>query len=137
MLMSLNNTNKPSTPAASMASIASWLEAEPLTGAQWMDRLIEVVISCDLMSDVLAFSKHQGLLLTGLTNQQVIRTAEVAGMLGIVFVRGKRPSQPVLDLAEEYSLPVLFTNLSMFEASGRLYSRGLRGYCSFQGGEDS
>ena len=132
--MSSNNMNKPPQEAASLASIASWLEAEPLAGRQWMDRSIEVVFSCDLMSDVLAFSTPHSLLLTGLANQQVIRTAEVAGMLGIVFVRGKRPSQPVLELAEEFSLPVLLTRLSMFEASGRLFSRGLRGYCSADGG---
>jgi predicted transcriptional regulator len=133
--MSSNNTNSTPLQAASLTNIASWLEAEPLAGNQWMDRTIEVVFSCDLMSDVLAFSNPQSLLLTGLTNQQVIRTAEVAGMLGIVFVRGKRPSQPVLDLAEEFSLPVLLTRLSMFEASGRLYSRGLKGFCSTSGGE--
>jgi len=134
--MSSSNINKP--PAtATLASIASWLEAETLAGGQWLDRSVELVLSCDLMSDVLAFSTHQGLLLTGLTNQQAIRTAEVAGMLGIVFVRGKRPARPVLDLAEEFSLPVLLTSLSMFEASGRLHSRGLRGYCAYQGGEDA
>lgn len=133
--MSSSNTNKPSLAAASLTSIASWLEAEPLAGTQWMERSIELVFSCDLMSDVLAFSTPHSLLLTGLTNQQVIRTAEVAGMSGIVFVRGKRPNQTVLDLAEEFSLPVLFTSLSMFEASGRLYSRGLKGYCANAGGD--
>jgi predicted transcriptional regulator len=135
--MSSNNINSPSPAAASLANIASWLDAELLTGAQGMDRMVEMVFSSDLMSDVLAFSNRQGLLLTGLSNQQVVRTAEVAGMLGIIFVRGKRPAEPVLALAEEYSLPVLLTNLSMFEASGRLYSRGLRGYCFFQGGDNT
>ncbi len=135
--MSSKNMNRPPSATATMTSIASWLEAEALAGMQWMDRSIEVVFSCDLMSDVLAFSNPHSLLLTGLTNQQVIRTAEVAGMLGVVFVRGKRPTKPVLDLAEDFSLPVLLTSLSMFEASGRLFSRGLRGYCSSGEGEDT
>jgi hypothetical protein len=129
--------NRPPISAADLTSIAGWLDAELLTGAQWMDRMVEMVFSSDLMSDVLAFSNRQGLLLTGLSNQQVVRTAEVAGMLGIVFVRGKRPTEPILALAEEFSLPVLLTKLSMFEASGRLYNHGLRGYCSFQGGDDT
>lgn len=113
---------------ATMADIASWLEAEVITGADRLDRLVSVVHSGDLMSDVLAFSRRDAVLLTGLSNEQVVRTAEVAGMLGVVFVRGKLPHPKVVEMAAEFNLPLMLTGLSLFDAGGRLYSRGLRGH---------
>ena len=88
------------------------------------------VSSCrasDLMSDVLSFRGVGSLLLTGLTNSQVIRTVAVADIAAVCFVRGKRPQPDAIRLAEEAGIPLIVTDLMMFEACGRLYAKGLRG----------
>jgi len=79
------------------------------------------------MSDVLAYVKGKTLLLTGLTNQQVVRTAEMADLSAIVFVRGKRPDEEIVQLAVENEIVLLSTRDSMYTASGKLYSNGLQG----------
>jgi hypothetical protein len=84
---------------------------------------------CDLMSDVLAFIKEEALLLTGLTNLQVVRTAEMANIKALVFVRGKKPDRETIALARAQNIPLLVTHLPMYEACGRLYRHGLPG-CS-------
>lgn len=93
----------------------------------WMDT--EVISACgsDLMSDVLAFVKNQALLLTGLMNPQVIRTAEMMDMKAIVFVRGKCPSEEVNALAEKLGMTILTTELPLYVACGKLYANGLSG----------
>jgi predicted transcriptional regulator len=103
------------------------LEAEVITGASLLSRPITMCCGADLMSDVLAYSKSGSLLLTGLTNEQVIRTAEIAEIVAICFVRGKRPSDATISMANSHRLPLLRTVLPMFESCGRLYSRGFRG----------
>lgn len=88
------------------------------------------VLSChasDLMSDVLTLSGMGSLLLTGLTNAQVIRVAEVSDFAAVCFVRGKEIQPELVQLAEERQIPLLVTSLSMFESCGRLYAKGLRG----------
>jgi len=88
------------------------------------------VLSChasDLMSDVLSLNGLGSLLLTGLTNAQVIRAAEVCDFAAVCFVRGKALQPEVVQLAEERDIPLLVTPLSMFESCGRLYEKGLRG----------
>ena len=89
----------------------------------------EVGVGCgaDLMSDVLAFIKPDALLLTGLTNVQSVRTAHVAEVKAIVYVRGKCPDQDVVALAQEEGIVLLATNLPLYESCGRLYARGLPG----------
>jgi predicted transcriptional regulator len=89
---------------------------------------IKSVSASDLMSDVLAFVKEDSLLVTGLVNQQVVRTAEMAGIAAICFVREKMPQEETIMLAKEKNIPLLATELSLFEASGRIYKRGLHGY---------
>ena len=81
----------------------------------------------DLMSDVLAFIKPNALLLTGLTNAQVIRTAEMVDIKAIVFVRGKQPTAEALELAKEKRIPLLSTKFLMYESCGQLYKAGLPG----------
>lgn len=87
----------------------------------------EVRMACgaDLMSDVLAFSHAGTLLMTGLTNPQVVRTAEMAGVQAIVFVRGKYPPPETISLAEEKNIPLLASRYTMYETCGRLYAAGL------------
>jgi predicted transcriptional regulator len=105
------------------------LEAEVLAGEESLDLDIKMACGADLLSDVLAFTKSESLLLTGLTHPQVIRTAEIAEIKAICFVRGKRPPDEMIDLAKKRGVPLLYTSLSMYESCGRLYSRDLPG-CS-------
>jgi len=81
----------------------------------------------DLMSDVLTFSGAGSLLLTGLTNAQVIRAAEISDFAGVCFVRGKKPQPEAVQLAGERGIAMLVTPLSMFESCGRLHAMGLPG----------
>jgi predicted transcriptional regulator len=83
--------------------------------------------AADLMSDVLAFAKPNALLLTGLTNPQVIRTAEMAEAAAIVFVRGKTPTEDIVRLAEEKRIALIVCKYTMFETCGKLYEADLRG----------
>jgi len=77
----------------------------------------------------LSFIKPNSLLLTGLTNPQVIRTAEMADIKAICFIRGKKPDKETVELAKSKNIPLLLTDLPMFEACGKLYKEGLAG-CS-------
>ncbi len=105
------------------------LKAEVVTGSNDLQMEVRMGCGCDLMSDVLAFIKSESLLLTGLVNTQVIRTAEMADIKAICFVRGKKPDEEVIALAESKGLPLLMTQLPLFESCGRLYQKGLIG-CS-------
>jgi hypothetical protein len=103
------------------------LDAELIVagGAERLD--IQTVSSSDLMSDVLCFSKSPHLLLTGLTNPQAVRTAEVAEIRAVCFVHGKKPPQETVELAKKNGTCLLATPCSMFTASGKLYAAGLAG----------
>lgn len=79
----------------------------------------------DLMSDVLAASQPNAVLLTGLTNPQVVRTAQMADFRAIIFVRGKQPQAETLELAEQENMPLISSPLGMFELCGRLHKAGL------------
>ena len=92
-----------------------------------LEQVVSEGSAADLMSDVLTYSSPGSLLLTGLTNPQVVRTAEMAGIRAIVFVRGKHPPAATIDLAEETGILLLRTCCTMYEACGRLYAGGLRG----------
>jgi predicted transcriptional regulator len=103
------------------------LDAEVVIGEDQLDRKIEAGASADLMSDVLAFAKSGALLLTGLTNPQVVRTSDILDIAAIVIVRGKRPPVETIRLAEELHIPVLLTQYILYEAVGRLYAEGICG----------
>lgn len=101
------------------------LGAEVLCGEDLLSRQIRLVCGSDLMSDVLAFIKAQAFLLTGLTNSQVVRTAEIADVICICFVRGKRPQKETIDLAVKSKIPLLTTKFSMYKACGLLFQKNL------------
>ena len=107
--------------------IAELLEAEVLCGEEHLDGEVCSACGCDMMSDVLAFVKEQAVLITGLCNPQVVRTAEMMDMRCIVFVRGKRPPAEVVGLAKEAGIAVLASNERMYVACGLLYKNGLSG----------
>lgn len=106
--------------------IRTILNAIVITGAKLQDVDILRAYCADLMSDVLSFSIANSLLITGLTNAQVVRTAEFANIRAVVFVRSKRPDAGVITLAEGKKIPLLITDFTMFDACGRLYEKGLR-----------
>lgn len=108
------------TKSMTLADVRNLLDAEVLNGGD-LSIKVETVGASDLLSDVLAMSKMGTLLLTGLVSPQVIRTAIVADLCGVVFVRGKKPGAEILSLARESRVTVLATPLKMFEAAGRLY----------------
>ena len=105
------------------------LEAELLVGEGSLDIEVKMACGADLLSDVLAFTKSGSLLLTGLIHPQVIRTAEIAEIKAVCFVRGKRPQPELVEFAKEKAIPLLCTSLPMYESCGRLYSHALPG-CS-------
>ncbi|MFI5295576.1 MAG: DRTGG domain-containing protein [Thermodesulfovibrionales bacterium] len=109
-----------------LGEITGIVEALVLTKRADMKRDIRRAYCADLMSDVLAFSVTHALLITGLTNAQVIRTADVADLKAIVFIQGKRPDVETIAMAESKNIPLLVTSLSMFDVCGRLYEKGLR-----------
>jgi predicted transcriptional regulator len=87
---------------------------------------INRIYCADLMSDVLSFSSTSSLLITGLTNAQAIRTAEIADFKAIVFIQSKKPDAATIALADGKNIPLLVTDYSMFETCGRLYEKGLK-----------
>jgi len=108
------------------------LGAEVITGTEFLQEDIKMACGSDLMSDVLAFVKTGSLLLTGLTNPQVVRTAEMADLRAICFVRGKKPGRETIEMAESKDIPLLVTSLPMFESCGRLHREGLPGCSEYE-----
>ena len=110
-----------------LSEVKELLGADVYAGAHRMDMEIKQACGSDLMSDVLAFVKEQALLLTGLQNLQVLRTAEMMDIEVVVFVRGKVPGQDIIDFAESRDMVIMTTELPMFVSGGVLYEGGLRG----------
>ena len=105
--------------------IASILGAKFLCCEEEGDRQVHSAFASDMMSDVLAFVTEDTLLLTGLINSQSVRTAEMLDLPALVFVRGKNPHQDAVDRARMIGIPALSTQMTVFEACGRLYQAGL------------
>ena len=110
-----------------IGTIANLLSAEVLCGADELESDVHSACASDMMSDVLAFVKDQAVLLTGLVNPQVIRTAVMMDMICVVFVRSKMPSEEMLELAKDSGIVVMTTDKRLYEACGLLYSSGLDG----------
>jgi predicted transcriptional regulator len=103
------------------------LGAEILCGEHYLEKEVHTACGADMMSDVLAFVRDQSVLLTGLCNPQVIRTAEMMDIICIVFVRGKKPDEAMISMAAESGIVLLSTENRMFSACGMLYEKGLHG----------
>lgn len=108
-----------------LSKIKQLLEAKVKTKKDVGDIEIKSACGSDLMSDVLAYVKEQGILLTGLVNPQVIRTAEMMDIRVIVFVRGKEPDEDMIQLADQKDIVLMTTARAMYVACGLLYANGL------------
>lgn len=110
-----------------ISTIKELLGAEVVCGEENLNRHVYSACGSDMMSDVLAYVKDQAVLLTGLVNSQVIRTAEMMDMVCVVFVRSKQPTEEMIELAKESDMVVLTTDMRLYEACGKLYVNGLVG----------
>lgn len=108
-----------------ISKIAEILNAEFVCCEEFADREVYAACGSDMMSDVLAYVKDQGMLLTGLVNPQVVRTAEMMDMCCVAFVRGKRPDESIIELARGKNIILLATQERMYQACGKLYKAGL------------
>ena len=108
-----------------ICTIRDLLDAQVIAGEENLGAHVYSACGSDMMSDVLAYVKDQAVLLTGLVNAQVIRTAEMMDMVCIVFVRSKQPTPEMVRLAEECGIVLLATDRRLYEACGILYSNGL------------
>lgn len=103
------------------------LQAEVLSGEEFLDSEVLAAFGADLMSDVMTFVNDKVVLLTGLVNPQVVRTAEMLDIKAIVFVRGKKPGANIIELARDKEMVILSTKNSLYVSSGLLFSAGLKG----------
>jgi predicted transcriptional regulator len=108
-----------------LSAIIECIQGQVLTEGVNLDREVQGGCAADLMSDVLAYSLSGAVLLTGLCNPQVVRTAEIADVAAVVFVRGKRPEHDTVQLANKENIPLISSPFGMFEMSGRLFQAGL------------
>lgn len=109
-----------------LREIKELLGCEVLNGEEQLEEEVSYACACDLMSDVLAFLQQDSVLLTGLVNIQSVRTANIVNSKAIIYVRGKKPDKDTIKLAKDKNIPVLCTNLRLYDASGKLYVSGLR-----------
>ncbi len=110
-----------------ISTIKDLLDAEVICCEEGLQSHVYSACGSDMMSDVLAYVKDQAVLMTGLVNSQVIRTAEMMDMKCIVFVRSKLPTAEMTELAQEAGIVLMATKKRMYEACGILYSNGLVG----------
>ena len=110
-----------------LRELADLLEAEVIFGEKHLNEEFKCVGASDLMSDVLAFGEPGIVLLTGLTNTQSLRTADIIEVKAVVYVRGRKPNKEGISLAEERDIPILSTRFFMYKACGLLYSHGIGG----------
>ena len=104
------------------------LDAEAhYTQGDQLDAEIKTARASDLMSEVLTEDAVPDILITGLCNAHVIRTASVFGIKAVIFVRGKTCNPKMIDLAMEENIIIITTNNSLFTTCGKLYARGIRG----------
>lgn len=108
-----------------ISEIASVVQGSILCSREAADTEIKSACAFDMMSDVLAYVRDEGALITGLVNPQVVRTAVMMDIACIVFVCGKKPDADMIKLAENYQIVFIATEMSTFEAAGRLYAAGL------------
>ena len=110
-----------------ISTITELLNAKIICGEEFSDKNVYSACGSDMMSDVLAYVKDQAVLLTGLVNAQVIRTAMMMDMVCVVFVRNKQPTDEMIELARDHGIVLITSQKRMYEACGILYNAGLTG----------
>jgi predicted transcriptional regulator len=110
-----------------LAEVLSIIEGKAVSRQVDLQIDVKMALGADLMSDVLSYNHAGAILLTGLTNPQVVRTAEMSGIRAIVFVRGKYPPPETIALALDKGIPLLASHYTMFETCGKLFSAGVPG----------
>ena len=110
-----------------LQEIQALLQCEVLTQGDYLQLDVSQVVASDGMSEILAFAKSKELMITGLTNIQSIRTADIAGVSAVIYCRGKLPDKKVIEFARQNHIPVLATRMGMFDICGVLYNKGLKG----------
>ena len=110
-----------------ISTITELLDAKIICGEEFTGKHVYSACGSDMMSDVLAYVKDQAVLLTGLVNTQVVRTAMMMDMVCIVFVRNKKPTEEMVELARDHGLVLISSEKRMYEACGILYNAGLTG----------
>ncbi|MBS4537193.1 hypothetical protein GOQ27_01890 [Clostridium sp. D2Q-11] len=110
-----------------LKEIQKLLDAKVVTGEEYLDKEVYSAFGSDLMSDVLAYVDESAVLLTGLNNPQIIRTAEMIDLFAIILVRGKTPGEDLVGLAKDKNITLMTTNHILYTASGLLYGEGLKG----------
>lgn len=109
-----------------ISEIARLLNANVVSGQQFLDREAEYAFSSDLMSDVLTVEMSKIVLITGMANIQAMRTAEISDALAVILVRNKKASAEMLEIASQNEMVLMEFSGSMFRASGILYNAGLK-----------
>jgi predicted transcriptional regulator len=110
-----------------LRDIRDLLQCEVLTAGANFEIDVTQVVASDGMSEILAFARSNELMITGLTNIQSIRTADIAGVSAVIYCRGKFPDKKAVEFAVQKHIPVLVTRMGMFDICGLLYDRGLKG----------
>jgi predicted transcriptional regulator len=110
-----------------LSEVKKILDADVAVGEEKLDLDVQTAFGADLMSDVLSFAKGGCLLLTGLTNTQIVRIANVLDIAAIIIVRGKKPPEETISMAKNLQIPILTTKYILFETAGRLYAKGIVG----------
>ena len=109
-----------------LAELATLIQGKILEGVDQADLIVDRAYAADLLSDVLALTDERTALITGTVSPQVIRVAEILSVTTIIFVRGKRPQEKVLEYARKLRIPIVATQMTMFEACGLMYANGVR-----------
>ena len=125
-LISIERLKMRAKESLKLSEIRDILEAKILVGSDNLDLELSSGAASDLMSDLLRHPKEGTLVLTGLNTPQVIRTAVIAGLAAVVFVRGKEPDAEMIQQAQENGLPLLSTPFNMYSSCGRLFGNGLK-----------
>lgn len=110
-----------------IADVMKAVDGVLLTGDEGLEKTVETACGSDLMSDALAFVKDKTVLITGLINPHVMRTAEMLDIVCVIFSRGKQPNEEMLEMARETGIVVISTRMTTYTACGELYLRGLPG----------
>ncbi|MBG0766501.1 DRTGG domain-containing protein [Sphaerochaeta halotolerans] len=109
-----------------LKDIIACVDGHLICGESHLEDEITRGFASDLMSDVLTILEDDILLITGLSNNQAIRTAEMSDIKNILLVRNKKPSQNMIDMAQELNISLSYTSYSLFKASALLFNEGLK-----------